>query len=356
MNAVKAVYVVVPQGIGDPRRPSGGNTYDRRLCQALGSAGWSVWLREVAGAWPRAGEIGREALDRTLRELPDGSLVLVDGLVASTLPRVVVPACRRLRLVVLMHMPMGTGASQEGPLGTEREVACAASSIVTTSTWARNWLIASYELDPARVHVAHPGVDPAAPATATRDGGRLLCVGAVTPGKGHDQLLAALVQLADLPWRCACVGAQSVAPEFVARLRRNAQKSGLERRFVLTGPRTGSDLDAAYAEADLLVLASRAETYGMVVTEALARGVPVIAAEVGGVPEALGTTTDGTRPGLLVPPDDVAALSDALRRWLSDADMRQTLRTAALKRRAAGLKGWSQTADRVARVLLEVPA
>ena len=124
---------------------------------------------------------------------------------------------------------------------------------------------------------------------------------------------------------------------------------------MLTGPLSGSELDAAYAEADVLVLASRAETYGMVVTEALSRGLPVIAADVGGVPEALGFGADGTRPGLLVPPGDVAALAEALRLWLTDADLRAALRAAALQRRA-GLKDWSETADRVGRVLLGVAA
>ena len=125
---------------------------------------------------------------------------------------------------------------------------------------------------------------------------------------------------------------------------------------MLTGPRTGSELAAAYAEADVLVLASRAETYGMVVTEALARGLPVIAADVGGVPEALGTTADGTRPGLLVPPGDVTALADALRLL---ADRRRPPSRAPRGRAPAtspGLEGWSETADRVGRVLLEVAA
>ena len=101
------------------------------------------------------------------------------------------------------------------------------------------------------------------------------------------------------------------------------------------GPRTGAELDRSYAAADLLVLASRAETYGMVVTEALARGLPVVAAEVGGVPEALGHGADGTRPGLLVPPDDPAALGAALRAWLGDAELRRRLRRAARERRAS---------------------
>lgn len=355
MKAARTIHVVVPDGIWDPLRPSGGNTYDRRVCQALSSAGWSVCVGEVAGAWPWAGRVGRDALDGTLRALPDGSLVLVDGLVASTLPEVMVPACRRLRVVVLMHMPIGAQADLQRWLGAECEVLRAASSVVTPSTWTKRWLLASYGLDPARVHVAPPGVDAAAPTRGTGDGGRLLCVGAVTPGKGHDLLLAALTHVADLPWRCACVGALSVAPDFVARLEGCARESGLDGRFLLTGPRSGDELAAAYAEADVLVLASRAETYGMVVTEALSRGLPVIAADVGGVSEALGTTDDGTRPGLLAPAGDAAALADTLRLWLTDADRRAALRAAALRRRA-GLRGWSETADRVGRVLLEVAA
>jgi glycosyltransferase involved in cell wall biosynthesis len=89
----------------------------------------------------------------------------------------------------------------------------------------------------------------------------------------------------------------------------------------------------------------------MVVTEALARGLPVVAAEVGGVPEALGHGADGTRPGLLVPPDDPAALRDALRAWLEEGDLRRRLRRAARERRAS-LSSWSTTASVVAEVLV----
>ena len=118
----------------------------------------------------------------------------------------------------------------------------------------------------------------------------------------------------------------------------------------LAGPRTGADLDRSYAAADLMVLASRAETYGMVVTEALARGLPVLAADVGGVPEALGHGADGTRPGLLVPPDDPQALGAALRAWLGDAGLRARWRRAARERRES-LPGWSTTASVLAGVL-----
>ncbi len=266
----------------------------------------------------------------------------------------VVPACRRLRVVVLVHMPWGLDTG-EGPLAEEGEVLAAASAVVAPSAWARSWLLAAHGLDPARVHVAHPGVDAAPRAGGHPHGSALLCVGAVTHGKGQDVLLAALARVSDLAWRCECVGSLSVSPAYVAGLRRDVRRLGLDDRFVLTGVLDPRDLAGRYAEADALVVASRAETYGMVVTEALARGLPVIAAEVGGVPEALGTTADGSRPGLLAAPDDVAALAGALRLWLSDAGRRVALREVAAERRRE-LTRWSATADRVGRVLRAVAA
>lgn len=355
MSPARTVTVVVPEGIADPARPSGGNTYDRRLHQELAAVGWSVRVHAVPGDWPWAGPAARRALAEAFAGIPAGSPVVVDGLVASTVPEVLVPTSRRLRLVVLMHMPIGSRDGHDSSLADECAVLGAAASVVTTSDWSRRWVLATYGLDPARVHVARPGVDAAEPAIGSDDGRTFLCVGAVTPVKGHDVLLAALAQLPDLTWRCRCVGALTRAPAFVTDLRRGIRTAGLEDRFVLAGPRTGRELDASYAAADALVLASRGETYGMVVTEALARALPVLTSHVGGVPEALGVAPDGRRPGLLVPPGDVAALTDALGRWLRDPALRHRLRDAASRRRA-GLASWAETADRVSGVLTEVAA
>jgi glycosyltransferase involved in cell wall biosynthesis len=125
---------------------------------------------------------------------------------------------------------------------------------------------------------------------------------------------------------------------------------GIEGRVSFAGTRAGADLAASYAAADLLVLPSRVESYGMVVTEALSRGLPVVAAEVGGVPEALGHGADGARPGLLVPPGDSAALAAAIRSWLADAELRRWLRRAARQRRAS-LPAWASTTSELAGVL-----
>ena len=192
-------------------------------------------------------------------------------------------------------------------------------------------------------------MDAAGLAPGSAAGDSLLCVAAVIPGKGHDVLLDALATVVEESWRCSCVGSLDRDPAFAGEMRRRARATGCGS----PGPRTGAGLDRAYASADLLVLASRAETYGMVVTEALARGVPVLAADVGGVTEALGHGEDGTRPGLLVPPGDPAALGAALRSWLGDAELRGRLRRAARERRAS-LRPWAATTSDVAGVLAGV--
>ena len=348
-------HVVVPDGIDDPARPSGGNAYDRQICRGLVSLGWTVHEHAVAGDWPRPDATALATLAGVLERIPDGAVVLLDGLVASTAPAVLVALAGRLRLVVLVHMPLGhrpaPGAAAETRT-RERAVLSLAAAVVTTSSWSRRRLLELYSLPAGSVHVAPPAADAAEPATGTRAGGALLCVAAVTFDKGHDLLLDALAAIGDLSWRCVCVGSLDRDPAFAERVQRRALADGLGDRVNFPGPRTGADLDRSYAAADLVVLASRAETYGMVITEALARGLAVITTEVGGVPEALGHGADEIRPGLLVPPEDPAAFAAALRAWLRVAELRERLRRAARERRES-LPGWSTTTSVLARVLGE---
>jgi glycosyltransferase involved in cell wall biosynthesis len=347
---VSAVHFVVPAGIDDPARPSGGNGYDRRLARGLDAAGWTVHLHEVPGSWPWPDGRSLGALAAVVGGISDGAVVLLDGLVASPAPEVLSSETGRLRLVVLVHMPLGQGTTDDGAREREGTVLSAAASVVTTSAWARRALLELYSLPGDRVHVAEPGVDPAELAPGTDTAGALLSVAAVIPGKGHDVLLEALAPLAGLRWECECVGSLERDPAFVERLRRRVLDGGMDGRVRFSGPQTEAALARSYAAADVLVLPSRAETYGMVIAEALARGLPVVAAEVGGVPEALGRGADGTRPGLLVPPGDPAALRGALRTWLEDAGLRRRLRAAARERRAS-LARWSTTTSAVAEVL-----
>ena len=305
-----------------------------------------MYEHSVKGAWPRPDDASRASLARLLASMREDSVVLLDGLIASAVPDVLLPNARRLRLVVLVHMPLLDER--------EREVLSVAAAVVTTSRWSRRLLLDRYGLQADRVHAAPPGVDAAPLAVGSESGSELLCVAAITPNKGHDVLVEALAAIADLPWRCVCVGSLDRDPGFTHRLRRQIQAYGLSQRIALIGPQTGRDLEASYAGANLLILASRGETYGMVVTEALARGIPVLATTPGGLAESLGCAHDGSQPGTLVPPEDPAALAFALRSWLEQADLRRQWRDSAVMRRKT-LTDWAQTARLVSTALSGAP-
>jgi glycosyltransferase involved in cell wall biosynthesis len=347
---VSTVHFVVPAGIDDPTRPSGGNVYDRRIARGLAAAGWEVRVLEAPGTWPRPDAQALAALAAVIGGISNGAAVLIDGLVASPAPEVLRAESRRVHFVVLVHMPLGHAGTAVGVRQREGAALSEAAAVVTTSAWSRRALLDLYSLPSERIYVAEPGVDRAALAPVRETAGDLLAVAAVTPAKGHDVLLEALVPLAGLAWRCQWVGSLERDPAFVRRLRRRVFEEGMSGRVRFSGPQARADLARSYAAADVLVLPSRAETYGMVVAEALARGVPVVATDVGGVPEALGHGLHGTRPGVLVPAGDPAALRGALRAWLEDADLRRRLRAAARERRTS-LADWSTTSSAVAAVL-----
>ncbi|MFM6848256.1 MAG: glycosyltransferase family 4 protein, partial [Terrabacter sp.] len=265
------VHAVVPDGIDDTARPSGGNAYDRRVLDGLRAAGWTVREHHVAGDWPRPDREALAGLTAVLAEIPTGAVLLVDGLIGSCSADVLVAEAGRLRLVVLVHLPLA--ATDPAATSGEGRVLTSATAVLATSDWTHRLIVDTYELADHRVHVAHPGVDAAPLAPGTPTGGSLLCVGAVSPLKGQAALADALGSVAALPWRCVLAGALDVAPAYVADVRRRLAAAGLADRVSLVGPLAREALQRAYAAADLVVVPSRAETYGMVVTEALARGL-----------------------------------------------------------------------------------
>jgi glycosyltransferase involved in cell wall biosynthesis len=349
---IARVHVVVPEGFDNPGQPSGGNLYDRRVCAGLAAAGWEVLIAAVAAAWPVPDAGARAGLARIVSAIPDGETVLIDGLVASPTAAQLLPHSGRLRLTVLLHMPLATALDTHHDASAERServVLRAATGVVVTSEWTRRQVLTRYAIPARRVHVARPGVDRvAAPARPVR--GHLLCVGVLGRHKGQDLLVEALAGLADRDWQCVLAGPLDRDPDFVEQLQARITHLGYGRRVRLSGVLTGAALSHAYSTADLLVAPSRSETYGMTVTEALAHGLPVIAADVGGLPEALGSTADGTRPGQLIPPGDPAALAAALGDWLGDERHRDRLRAAARQRRST-LHGWEQTTREIASAL-----
>ena len=106
----------------------------------------------------------------------------------------------------------------------------------------------------------------------------------------------------------------------------------------MRGALSAQEVAALYGGADLFVLASRFEGFGMAYAEALAHGLPVIGTTAGAIPDTVPRDA-----GLLVPPDDVAALAAALRRLIENQDERRGL-AAAARRAADGLPTWQASA------------
>lgn len=348
--ADKTLYFVVPDAIDDPQRVSGGNVYDRHVRDGLRNTGWDVRMVETP--------TGSESFTvRALSELPDGALVLVDGLIAVREPGALAAHSHRLRVIVLAHMvaSLATGLSPDGTdlddvANREAAALKSAHRVVATSAWTRSELVRRFLVPPETLVIAQPGTDSAAITTVSRGGRRLLCVGVVAPHKGQDVLVRVLARLSGVgDWTCTFVGSLTTEPNFVADLTGTVHAAHLDARVRFLGPVTGQALDEAYGQADLVVVPSRAESFGMVVAEALARGIPVVASRVGGVPEALSSS----EAGILVPADDPAALESVLRDWWSNQTLRDDLVTAAREARTT-VRSWSSTISTIELVLHEM--
>ncbi len=337
---------------GDWTTPTGGFRYDRRLAQALAGAGWTVDPLRLDAHWPWPDAAAQAHAAAAIAALPDDRVVLADGLAFGVLPEVVAAHASRLRWVALVHHPLhletGLSAEQRQRLQAQEAQALQwARQVVVTSPHTAQDVVAM-GVAPGRIRVVEPGTDHAAPAERAPhvDGPvRLLCVATVTPRKGHALLLQALAGLTALPWVLHCVGSLQRDPATAAAVQAQSHGPGLAGRVTWHGELGEAAVQAHYAAADLLVLPSLHEGYGMVVAEALAAGLPVLATSAGALAQTL-----LPQAGWHVPPGDVGALQSALQRLISDPALRRRLANGA---QAAGrqLPGWPEQAARMAAVL-----
>ena len=334
---------------GNVRHNSGGNAYNAALLRALGGLGVPTESAGVGGDWPVGAPADRRRLRRLLTDADAGRITLVDGLVALGAPaELEAAAAAGTPAWILLHMPLTEHQDLE-----RRALHAAAGVICTSSSAAADLRERHGPGGLEGVGIALPGTE-AAPAAVGSAPPHLLAVAALLPNKDQLLLLRALAGLSDLAWTASLVGSDTAHPVYAGRLRRETERLGLAGRVRLPGELRGAALEAEWAAADLSLLVSQAETYGLVVTESLARAVPVIVRSGTGAVEALAAGTPaGTAqlPGAAVAlAEDPGPLAALLRRWLTEPALRAHWRAAALASRER-LPGWDATARAVLSII-----
>ncbi len=354
LSSAPRLAVIVP---GPLRQATGGYRYDARIVDGLRAIGWDVAVDELEGTFPEGDRPAREALQTALDARQDGDEVVIDGLALGNLGDVVTPHLGRLRITALVHHPLGDEAGLDEAARRrlhvrEIDVLERVHRLVVTSRFTARRLV---ELGVTRtpIEVVEPGVAPAPLArgawpSRAAEAPRLLCVATLTPRKGHRVMLEALAMLRHRPWRLECVGDDRRAPEESQAIRRDIMALGLQNRVSVAGCVNETALARCYHEADLVLVPSFYEGYGMVVTEALARGLPLVS--------TLGGALRDTVPpeaAWRVEPGRSEAFAAAIAQWWSSEERDAKRRGAAHGRLA--LAGWERTVERFADSLAGSP-
>lgn len=344
----KRVAFAIP---GDLETLTGGYAYDRRIITELRQLGWQVDVLGLGDGFPMPGQeqlaVAMRRLTTALADRP----IVIDGLALGVLPDAAATLRQTRPLVALVHHPLAcetglTPATAERLRESERAALAAVHRVVVTSEATAELLIESFSVPRKQLDVIPPGTDPVPQAAGSgSDQLRLLSVGAIVPRKGFDVLVEALSTLTDLPWQLTIVGDRDRDPGSVERLEALIARHGLERRIECPGVVSTERLGALYASADLFVLASHFEGYGMAYAEAIACGLPIIGTTGGAIAQTVPASASR-----LVPPGDVAALAQAMHDVMANADRRHAL-AAGARAAAAKLPSWAHSGQAFARLL-----
>ncbi len=338
---------------GDLALPTGGYAYDRRVLAQMPGLGVTMTHLALPGSYPMPTPADLAETQRLVAATAPSDVLLIDGLAYGAMPADLVRSFGR-RIVALVHHPLcleaGVAPARAAELKRlETEALVLAQHIIVTSPTTARTLAADFGVDAGRITVAEPGTD-AAPRAKGSDGNpmRLLSVGSIVPRKGFDLLVEALVPLKALPWQLDIAGALDRSPETVAALRAQIEREGFAGRITLLGAVDDARLAALYDAADIFVLASHYEGFGMVLTEAMARGLAIVCTIGGAAAETL--------------PDDAAlkveagsprALAWSIGRMMElDNGLKKRVSEAAWAA-AAKLPRWDDTARIIAQAIKE---
>ena len=310
---------------------SGGYGYDRRIVAGLRDLGHQVVVAELPGTYPATDAIARDSACAALDRLTPGTKVVVDGLALPAFAGLD-DALASVGAIGLIHHPTSMEHGLDEPVqarlrDVEQRLFRRLRTAIVTSAPTAETLTKDFGVDPVRIAIVEPGTDDAPRAVGS--GGatcEVLSIGTLIPRKGHDLLLRALARLFDLNWRLTLVGSETADPTCAARLRALAHELDVADKVRFMGAVVGDALEALWQSADVFALATHYEGYGMVIAEALKRGLPVVVTKGGAAGELL-----TPEAGMVCPVGDVDQVSKSLRRVIFSAELRQDIADEAWK-------------------------
>lgn len=342
---------------GDLSAPTGGYAYDRRIIQGLESLGWQIQLISLGDGYPFPDSTQIELAGSLLQGLTEDIPMVIDGLALGVLPDLAAEIAKRHPLIALIHHPLAfefglSDAEIQLLQQSETQALQQVAQVVANSPTTARDLNQHYGVPLNIIEVILPGTDcihRLEKITQTKIGHsgpvHLLSVGSIIPRKGFHHLIAALEPLAHLPWTLSIAGDTSRNTAAYARLIMDIKHFHLEDRVEVLGAVSDQEIETQYAKADVFVLPSLFEGYGMVYAEAMAHGLPIIATTAGAIPD-----TVPQEAGLLVTPGDIPALTAALKTLIQDAPYRARLASGALKV-ASQQPTWEHAVQRFSAVL-----
>jgi len=349
LSSARVLSFAIP---GDIELPTGGYIYDRRVLALLPDYGVNPVLVKLPGGFPdpNAGDLAETG--RLLAACPAHAPILIDGLALGAIPSALLAQLPH-QILALVHHPLslesGLSAERAATLKASETAALAhAHHVIVTSFATKRILVADFGVPTRKITVAEPGTDPAVRASGTGTPLQLLAVGAISPRKGYDVLLRALEPLAALDWRLTIAGATDREPQTSAKLEAMIAERGFGDRVRLSGAVVPATLSRFYDTADIFVMPSLFEGYGMVLAEAMARGLPIVCTDTGAANE---TVPDAA--AFKVAPGDASGLSAALDKVLADKRLRARMADASWET-GRTLPPWTETTRRIAAVVMGV--
>jgi glycosyltransferase involved in cell wall biosynthesis len=347
LSSARALTFAVP---GDIDLPTGGYAYDRRVLSLLPDYGVQPELVKLPGSYPAPSAADLKETTRLLSQAPAEVPLLIDGLALGAMPRLLVEGLRQ-RVLALVHHPLclevGLTPKEAAELkACETAALSIARHVIVTSFATKRILVADFGVPTTKITVAEPGTDPAIRASGTGTPLQLLAVGAVSPRKGYDILIEALRPLTHLDWRLTIAGATDRNPATAADIEASINAAGLQDRVRLSGAVVPATLAKYYDTADLFVMPSLFEGYGMVLAEAMARGLPIVCTTGGAASD---TVPDAA--SIKVTPGQPQALTAAIEKALRDRKLRSRMADASWEM-GRTLPPWTETTRRIAAVVM----